>query len=332
MDDQQWHWQQFGTAWKGVGIYHITLVVSSREPLLGTLVIPDNDPKEAKVDLSPFGEQVKACVETIPIRYSKIRILQLRMMPDHVHFILYVTQAMDVSIKMVVRGLWQGAKKIGRDYSMSINPNTIWDNRHCSIRNNQQHPNPVFTEMPFIRPLSRHGQLDAMMQYLKMNPQRLATKRLMPGYFHVQRGIAIAGHSYDSIGNIALLQAERYMPVHVRRTMVEDAEHGNALPLRTYMDSCLAVAREGVVMVSPFISPQEKDILAMLLKEQRPVIYLADNGFGDYYKPSALLFDAVAAGRLLILSPWQYNPDKRHITRAECIALNNFASSIASQN
>lgn len=112
MDDKQWHWQQFGTAWKGVGIYHITLVVSSREPLLSTLVIRDNDSKEAKVDLSPFGEQVKACVETIPIQYSKIRILQLRMMPDHVHFILYVTQAMDVSIKMVVRSLWQGAKKI----------------------------------------------------------------------------------------------------------------------------------------------------------------------------------------------------------------------------
>ena len=47
------------------------------------------------------------------------------VMPDHVHFILYVTQAMDVSIKMVVRGLWQGVKKIGRDYSMSISPNTI---------------------------------------------------------------------------------------------------------------------------------------------------------------------------------------------------------------
>lgn len=330
MDDKQWHWQQFGTAWKGVGIYHITLVVSSREPLLGTLVIPNNDSKEAKVDLSPFGEHVKTCIESIPIRYPEIRIIQLRMMPDHVHFILYVTQAMDVSIKMVVRGLWQGAKKIGRDYSMSINPNTIRDNRHCSILNNQQRPHPVFTEMPFIRPLSRHGQLDAMIQYIKMNPQRLATKRLMPGYFRVQRGIEIDGHSYDGVGNIALLQAERYSTVHVRRTMVEEAEHGNALPLNTYTDSCLAAAREGAVMVSPFISPQEKNILAVLLKEQLPVIYLADNGFGEYFKPSALLFDAVATGRLLILSPWQYDPAKRHITRSECIALNDFASSIAS--
>lgn len=330
MDNDQWHWQQFGTAWKGVGIYHITLVVSSRKPLLGTLVIPNNNPKEAKVDLSPFGEQVKTCVESIPIRYSEIRIIQLRMMPDHVHFILYVTHAMDASIKMVARGLWQGVKKIGRDYSMSISPNTIRDNEHCSIQGDQLHPYPIFTEMPFIRSLAHHGQLDAMIQYVKMNPQRLATKRLMPGYFRVQRGIVIAGHSFDGVGNIALLQAERYMTVHVRRTMVEDAEHGNTLPLRTYVDNCLSAAREGTVMVSPFISPQEKEILDVLLKEQRPIIYLADNGFGEYYKPSALLFDAVAAGHMLILSPWEYDPNKRHITRPECVALNNLAAAIAS--
>lgn len=322
MDDKQWHWQQFGTAWKGVGIYHVTIAVSSREPLLGTLVIPNDNPQEAKVDLSPLGEQVKTCIESIPARYPQIRILQLRMMPDHVHFILYVTQAMDVSIKMVVRGLWQGAKKIGRDYSMSISPNSIRDNQQC--------PDPVFTEMPFIRPLSRHGQLDAMMQYVKMNPQRLATKRLMPGYFRVQRDIEIAGHSYNGVGNLALLQAERYHTVHVRRTMVESAEHGNDQSLRDYMNSCILAARQGAIMVSPFISPQERQVMDVLLREKLPFIYLADNGFRDYYKPQDSLFDACAEGGLLILSPWQYDPAKRHITRSECVALNDFASSIAS--
>ena len=90
MDDKQWHWQQFGTAWKGVGIYHVTIAVSSREPLLGTLVIPNDNPQEAKVDLSPLGEQVKTCIESIPARYPQIRILQLRMMPDHVHLLIEV--------------------------------------------------------------------------------------------------------------------------------------------------------------------------------------------------------------------------------------------------
>ena len=29
-----WHWQEVGTAWKGVGIYHVTLTIPSRQPLL----------------------------------------------------------------------------------------------------------------------------------------------------------------------------------------------------------------------------------------------------------------------------------------------------------
>ena len=44
---------------------------------------------------------------------------------------------------------------------------------------------PIFTERPFVRPLSRRGQLQSMFTYIKHNPQRLATKRLMPGFFRV---------------------------------------------------------------------------------------------------------------------------------------------------
>lgn len=29
----KWRWQEPGTAWRGVGVYHITLTVPSREPL-----------------------------------------------------------------------------------------------------------------------------------------------------------------------------------------------------------------------------------------------------------------------------------------------------------
>ncbi len=322
MGDGQWHWQQFGTAWKGVGIYHVTLVVSSREPLLGTLVIPNNNPQEANVDLSPFGEQIKSCVRSIPEHHPEIKIIGLRMMPDHVHFILHVTRDMPVSIKSAIRGFWQGAKMLGRAYSLSISPN--------AIRDNQQRSHPIFTDMPFIRPLSRRGQLDTMIQYVKMNPQRLATKRLMPGYFRVQQDIEIAGVSYDGVGNVSLLQAERYMPVHVRRMMVEAAEYGDAQALRNYMNSCVLAARQGSILVSPFISPQERQVMDVLLREKLPFIYLADNGFHDYYKPQTGLFDACAEGRLLILSPWKFDPNKGHISRSDCVALNNLAASISS--
>ena len=164
-----------------------------------------------------------------------------------------------------------------------------------------------------------------MMHYVRMNPQRLATKRLMPGFFRVQKGINIAGRSFDGVGNVALLHAEHYDVVHVRSVWVKAAERGDSQPLRDYMNGCVLKARKGVVMVSPFISQQEKQVMQVLINEQHPFILLADNGFRDYYKPSDALFDACTAGRVLILSPWPYDANKRHISRADCVALNNIA-------
>lgn len=330
MDNNKWQWQERGTAWKGVGIYHVTLTIPSREPLLGKLEIPEDDPKQAKVELSPFGLQIKACVDEIPQRHPEIRIIQLRMMPDHIHVILYVTRTMSVGIMTVVRGLWQGVKKVGREYTTSINSNDIRDNERCNpndIRNNER-CFPIFTEMPFIRPMSRKGQLKTMIRYVQMNPQRLATKRLKPECFCVQEGIEIAGRQYRGVGNVEFLQAERLMPVHVRRTMVDEAMHGDARRLQDYMNGCVLEARKGAVMVSPFISPKEKEVMDVLLKERLPLIYIADNGFRDYYKPQEALFDAVAAKRVLILSPWEYDAEKKHVSRADCVAMNKMAEEI----
>ena len=317
-----WHWQEPGTAWLGIGIYHVTLTVTSRQPVLGSLVIPDNDPKQARVEWSDLGRQVLGHMFDLPKRRPEIRIVSYCLMPDHLHAIWHVTKPMPTSILSVVRGFWQGEKKIGRAYSMSITPHSMRENEHTA--------DPLFHEMPFVRPLSRRGQLDTMVNYLILNPQRLATKRLMPGFFRVQEGIEIAGRTYRGIGNAALLQAARFAPVHVRRTMIDEAMHGDNKRLRDYMNGCVVAARQGTVMVSPFISDKEKEVMVVLLAEEHPIIYIADNGFRDYYKPSDGLFDAVAAGRVLILSPWEYDPSKRHVTRDECVAMNQMAEEICS--
>ena len=40
------------------------------------------------------------------------------------------------------------------------------------------------------------------------------------------------------------------------------------------------------------------------------------------------LFDAVARKQVLILSPWEYDPDKKHVSRAECMEMNKMAEEI----
>ena len=321
MANETWHWQERGTAWKGVGIYHVTLVVPSREPLLGELVISEDDPRKAYLKRTEMGDAVVDCIWKVPKLHPEVRVISFDLMPDHIHTIWHVVRPMTIGIKTVVRGFWQGARKCGRAYSMSISPNNIRDNEH-------RQDDSIFTEMPFIRPLSRKGQLDSMIRYTWLNPQRLATKRLMPEYFRVQEGIEIAGRMYCGVGNADLLQREKYVPVHVRWTMVDEAEHGDNKRLRDYMNGCVLAARNGAVMVSPFISKQEQAVMEVLLKEGLPFIYIADNGFRDYYKPQDSLFDAVARKQVLILSPWEYDPDKKHVSRAECMEMNKMAEEI----
>lgn len=340
---EKWHWQEPGTAWRGVGVYHVTLTVPSREPLFGTLVIPGNDPSNARIERTTLGNAVIDELYVMCRHYPAIRILQFCLMPDHLHAVIHVTRVMETSIRSVIRGYWQGVKKLGRAYTLSVarelnsEPTnevgnsaapTNEEGRNTAPTNEGGYPFPVFTERPFIRPLSRRGQLHTMIRYVQMNPQRLATKRLKPGYFRVQKDIEIGGRKYDGVGNVALLLAEHYEPVHVRSVMVKEAEQGHAESLRNYMNGCVLAARKGVVMVSPFISPQEKQVMQVLLQEQRPFVLLVDNGFRDYYKPADDLFDACADGHLLILSPWPYDGGKRHISRSECVALNAMAEEI----
>ena len=349
MNNNEWHWQEEGTAWKGVGIYHVTLTVPSREPLFGKLVIPEDDPKQAWVEPTELGRAVLECHKHIAAFYPEIQVLQYCLMPDHLHSIWYVRKPMKHGIRYATQGYWRAVKKIGRAYTYlrlpagttnesenrlpagttnekeislsSIAPPERRDNplRDMLGGDIYMHLAPLFTEPPFIRPMSRHGQLQTMIRYVQMNPHRLATKRMMPELYWVQDGIEIAGRTYKGVGNAKLLQRAKYMPVHVRRTMVDEAMHGDNKRLRDYMNGCVLAARQGAVMVSPFISDYEKAVMEVLLKEGLPFIYIADNGFRDYYKPQDCLFDAVAKKQVMILSPWEYDEGKKRVSRADAL-------------
>ena len=362
---EHWQWQEPGGAWKGAGLYHLTLTVTDRQPVLGALVTPDGDAASARVVRTALGDALVDCLMSIPRHHAEVQVLHFCLMPDHLHAVLYVRRTMLTGIRTVVRGFWQAAKKLGRACTQAgaplsqarsslsqagpslsqarssfVVPNDIRDELKEESRRLQEMAaalcgqmgtepyyrlEPVFREMPFIRPMARYSQLPNTIRYLDMNPQRLATKRLKPGFFRVQKGIAVGARSYDGVGNVALLMEGVYDTVHVRHVLVEKALHGDDQELRNYKNACVIKARRAVVLVSPFISPDEKQVL---LKEQRPLILLTDNGFRDYYKPADGLFDACAAGRLLILSPWPYDGGKRHICRADCVALNAMADEI----
>ena len=311
MGQDKWYWQEIGKAWKGVGIYHVTITTPKRERLFGELEIPDNDPEKAIVKRTQYGDAVIDELLHVHNYYPETRVLQFCLMPDHLHAIIQVTREMPKGFLSVSRGYWQGVKRIGRE----LVPELLVDGE-------------VKWEKPFVRPMSRKGQLHNMIRYVQMNPIRLATKILYPDLFYVQRDVEINGHVFNAVGDVSLLQSKRYTPVHVRHKWEDAAVKGDDKALRDYMNGCVLAARQGEVMVSPFISKNEQRVLEVLLKEQHAFIYVLSNGFREYYKPSDLLFDAVRDSRALILAPTSYDPDKRFLTRDDCIALNKIAEEI----
>ena len=109
-EQEKWKWQEPGTIWKGVGLYHVTLTIPDRRPLLGRLEVPDDNPDKAVVRRTALGNALVDSLLGIPHYHPEVQVLHFCLMPDHLHAVLYVRRTMPTGIRGVVRGFWQGAK------------------------------------------------------------------------------------------------------------------------------------------------------------------------------------------------------------------------------
>lgn len=364
----KWQWQDPGQAWKGRGVYHVTLTQTDRSvPLLGTLAIPDGDAEKATVSPTALGGAIIGCMRQIERRHPEVEVWAYQIMPDHIHIVLHVQRRMEVGIMTVVRGFWQGSKAAYRQWvaavssvpSDTIRPKIQQSPDHPDALSHPAHPYPanLFEQMPKVVTMSHRGHLKIMIGYVHDNPRRLAFKRLYPDHFRIVRGISVGGHTFDAVGNLMLLNHSHAQAVHVHKELVWEAEgrrgscqarsqrdaqaqgyQGNPQPLRDYMNGCVVAARQGAVSVSPFISPHEQAVRDVLLHDpvggggapvSHPIIYLADNGFPPFYKPGSPWTDAVAGGSCLILAPTVHQPDRPVLSREQCRALNAQAQQVA---
>ena len=110
----------------------------------------------------------------------------------------------------------------------------------------------------------------------------------------------------DSYGNRTLLSEKRCLPVVCHR---KDANCFNEQKTR-----CLEEAEHGTVLVSARIAKGEQEIMDEAQHRGHPVVLIADNGFPEVYHPSAERIEQCAMGKLLIVTPWQYQYRKKDET------------------
>ena len=97
-----------GWDYKGRGIYMLTLVVRDRQPLLCTI---EEDEKGLCAVSTEIGRAVLEETEHITKIYPQIRLLCRQIMPDHLHLLLFVEEALPVHLTSVVSGFKLGCNR-----------------------------------------------------------------------------------------------------------------------------------------------------------------------------------------------------------------------------
>ena len=173
-------------------------------------------------------------------------------------------------------------------------------------------------------------QLKAIRRYIRLNPARALWKARHPDRFirfaNIRHPVLDPARRWDAMGNLTLL-ASPFLH-HVRLTMRKTAEEHAA-----EIDSIMERAVRGLVPVSGFISPGEKELLRRLKAEpQARFIKTVPFSLPPRYDPSAEDSRELAADRLLILSGFpQGTPDSRENLRARCNIMNSLAAALCSK-
>ncbi len=272
--------------------------------------------------------------------YPGVEACECVVMPDHFHGILWVKERLQRHMGHVVKAFKRVSEQECRSRGLLLPRDP---------RNRQRRypcPGPVSAAAPAgsvsaVAPaaestalwekgyqdtiLLRRGQLKAMVNYIADNPRRLAEKRANPELFTVVSIRPVAdGRSCPAIGNRYLLDRPVRRQVQISRSVSPEA-------LADKKEELLYAAEHGAVLVSPCISPGEKEVARAALNAGLPLIVLLENGFSTRYKPPGRYFDACVAGHLLMLAPFPYHRDKRKITREQCLTLNEWARAIVEQ-
>lgn len=331
--DPNRHHRENGWDYCGRAIYHITLVVAERQHLFGELV--GDSAEKAQIELNEFGCKVNRLLRDTPEFYESkgysLRILALKIMPDHIHVVIHVLDHLPKPIGNVIRGVKSACTSLfkrtyigGDDTAEMHNPTETISSAIVHFARIFAGNGSIWEKNPagyHERILHAEGQLNNMISYVHDNPRRLWLKKKRPEYFAVQRNVLWNGHCFSAVGNILLLDSPM-CAVHVRSRFSEDES-------RNYMNECITSARKGTVLVGAFISPKEKQVLEIAIKEVLPIILLVPYSFSEYYKPAGNLIEMCTKGKILFLTEVSSETyPRRSISREECNILNALAEEL----
>ncbi|MBQ8937744.1 MAG: hypothetical protein IJ699_10045 [Bacteroidaceae bacterium] len=317
-------WQDYA----GSGLYMITLCVEGRSPLFGHLEgdikAPRGQASFPHIVLSQLGNII--LTEELPKLhrlYPQIELWQASIMPDHLHLLLHVAAPLPPNKKLgdILRLFKGGCTRAWWHQTFQTSttvpaPSSATVPAPSSAVSPSPSPSPPLLRPSLFEPgyhdriIKRPGMLDTIKRYMADNPLRALMRKRLPHLLERRLHLRIGTRDYAAFGALFLLKrAEKEQVFYHRRDSATGLPTEQTDTYRHEHDRQLSEAREGVVLVSPAISPGERLIINAAINEALPVIQLQKEPIMRYWKPERRRFEACARGTLLILAPWGLDED-----------------------
>lgn len=263
-----------------------------------------SQPGAPHIELSLLGIKVKESLERMPQVEPKIELVCYSIMPNHIHFIIAVRGELSRPIGTIIRS-FMGATS--RSLHMLRAEGKIqWNSAAASIARKASTEKPSLWQPGYCIGICHTEQkLHTRIGYVIENPFFGILETERHDFMKRTMMLTIKGRRYSGYGNMLLLKEPDRLQVFCHRNHpVTHEPYHLTQDFREEKQAILNAAADGVVIVTPGISPGEADIMWSVLQNGGYVINIQQEEIpiSDKWHPEKERRIYCSQGQMLVLS------------------------------
>ena len=263
-----------------------------------------SQPCAPHIELSPLGIKVKESLERMPQVEPKIELVCYSIMPNHIHFIIAVRGELSRPIGTIIRS-FMGATSRSL-HMLKAEGKIQWNSAAASIARKASTEKPSLWQPGYCIGICHTEQkLHTRIGYVIENPFFGILETERHDFMKRTMMLTIKGRRYSGYGNMLLLKEPDRLQVfcHRKHPVTHEPYHLTQ-DFREEKQAILNAAADGVVIVTPGISPGEADIMWSVLQNGGYVINIQQEEIpvSDKWHPEKERRIYCSQGQMLVLS------------------------------
>lgn len=263
-----------------------------------------SQPGAPHIELSPLGIKVKESLERMPQVEPKIELVCYSIMPNHIHFIIAVRGELNRPIGTIIRS-FMGATSRSL-HMLKAEGKIQWNSAAASIARKASTEKPSLWQPGYCIGICHTEQkLHTRIGYVIENPFFGILETERHDFMKRTMMLTIKGRRYSGYGNMLLLKEPDRLQVFCHRNHpVTHEPYHLTQDFWEEKQAILNAAADGVVIVTPGISPGEADIMWSVLQNGGNVINIQQEEIpiSDKWHPEKERRIYCSQGQMLVLS------------------------------